>query len=228
MPAWAKDINDAVRTDADGTRWVPPRWVQTYPDPAGALVRFQFRPDREQVPARVRVALYLPEVRRVVVSDAIATAPYLTDLILDLSDDNTASLAVAPKRRVTLVFGLLLENAAGLAVALALTIVLELVVIAACLWFRKGEPVKRLDRTVILGNLITVPLVWFVSVYDKVEPTAFGWPILFILAELSAALFEGWLYYRIARIPFDTALVWSLLANGATFLVGCCLVAFTI
>jgi hypothetical protein len=76
-------------------------------------------------------------------------------------------------------------------------------------------------------RVITVPLVWFVSVYGKVE-LAPNWQVPFLLAEVAAAAFEGWLYYRLARVPLPTALTWSALANGVTLLVGCCLVAFTV
>jgi hypothetical protein len=126
------------------------------------------------------------------------------------------------------VLGLLGENISSLGLALLVTVVLELVVVAVCAWLRKGGRVPRLYRTVVLGNLITVPLVWFVSVYGKVELGPGGWPVAFLLAEVAAAAFEGWLYYRITRIHLSTGLLWATLANGATLLVGCCLAAFTL
>jgi hypothetical protein len=227
---WVKDIDRTALADEDGSRWVPPqRWAAycLVPDAGPGIVTFYFRPDREPVPPRVRVALYLADENQVVVTNAVQTRPYITELTLDLQPDDTASLVATSGRPMMRVLGVLRENITSLLLAVVVTIVLELLVIGACAWFRKGSPVRRLFGTVVLGNLVTVPLVWFVSVYGKVELES-SWPVPFLFAELAATAFEGWLYYRIGRIPLPTALLWSALANWVTLLVGCCLVAFTV
>jgi hypothetical protein len=196
--------------------------------PAGGLVAFHFRPDREPVPFRVRVALHLPQEQRVVVTTAAPTRPYVTELTVDLAADGTGSLEVTPRWPVTVVLGVLSKHVPALGLALLATVVLEVLVVAACAWIWKRDRDDRLYGAVVLGNLITVPLVWFVSIYGKVELTPGGWPVAFLLAELTAAAFEGWLYYSIAKVPIHTGLIWSALANGVTLLARCCLVAFTV
>jgi hypothetical protein len=224
--SWLKDIDRAALTDPDGTRWVPP-WVHgVNSDVRPGTVTFRFR--GRSVPERVRVAFYFPDEERIVLTDEAPAQSYLTDLAADLSSGGTATLRPIPKSPVTLVFGILGENLGSLALALLVTVILELLVIAACAWLRPVARVRRLYLAVLLGNLITVPLVWFASVYAKVEPTPLGWGQMFLLAEVCAAVFEGWLYTRLARVPFPKALLWSGLANGLTLLVGCFLVAFTL
>jgi hypothetical protein len=228
-PLW-KEIDHAALTDPDGTRWVPPKNYSVNPTVGPGIVTFRIRPEREPVPARVRVAFYLTDEKRVVLTDESPTRPYLTELAADIAPDGTATLRPTPTWSVTLVLGVLGENLRALPLALAATVALELPVVAVCAWWggKWRHTLRRLLFAVVLGNLITVPLVWFASVYAKVGATLVPWPLLFLVAELWAVTFEGWLYSRIAAVPFATTLNWSALANGLTLLVGCCLVAFTL
>lgn len=225
---WVKKIACTARSDLNSGSWKPTTWFGYYQDTGRGVATFPFRPNRGPVPTHVRVALYFPEEQRVVVTNAVPTRPYITELTVDLLPDGTASLGVTPRWPVAVVLDIFKENAPYPVFALLLTVILELLVVAACAWFGKGLIVPRLYGVVVFGNLTTVPLVWLMSVAAKIQLVPGGWPALFILAELTATAFEGWLYYRIARFPFSTGLIWSSLANSVTFLVGCGLVAFTV
>jgi hypothetical protein len=228
--AWLKSMHRTTFTDPDGTSWVP-RWMHgggETPDSSHFQVSFGFRSGRESVPPRVRLALYLREEKRVVLTNPAPTRPYITNLTLEIAPDGSASLQERPVRPVIEVLNVLDDNLSSLVYALLATVPLELLIVIVCALIRKGTPIDRLFWAVVLGNLITVPFVWFVSVYAKVESPTMSWRTPFYLAEIAAILFEGWLYNRIARVPLGIALLWSLIANAVTFLIGCGLVAFTI
>lgn len=99
--------------------------------------------------------------------------------------------------------------------AAAITLVLELIV--ASLFFRRLGKSCWLLLLVVLGNVITLPIVWFVfpalglgSVGTTVAAELFAW-----LAE-TVILFIG----SLGRLPLRHALVISLVMNLASFWVG--------
>jgi hypothetical protein len=228
--AWLKSMDRAAFTDRDGTSWVP-SWEhggRAIPDSSHCQVIFLFRSTREPVPPRVRLALYLREEQRVVLTNPAPTRTYISNLTLEIAPDGSASLQERPVNPVKEVLGVLEDNISSLVYALLATVPVELLIVIVCGLIRKGTPIGRLSGAVVLGNLITVPLVWIVSVYAKVETPTMAWGSPFYLAEIAAIFFEGWLYNRIARVPFGMALLWSLIANAVTFLIGCGMIAFTV
>lgn len=99
--------------------------------------------------------------------------------------------------------------------AVAITLVLELIV--ASLFFRRLGKSCWLLLLVVLGNAITLPIVWFVfpvlglgSVGTIVAAELFAW-----LAE-AGILFAG----SLGRVPLKHALVIALAMNLASFWVG--------
>lgn len=99
--------------------------------------------------------------------------------------------------------------------AVAITLVLELIV--AALFFRRLGKSCWLLLLVVLGNVITLPIVWFVfpvlglgSVGTIVAAELFAW-----LAE-AGILFVG----SLGRLPLKHALVISLIMNLASFWIG--------
>lgn len=97
-------------------------------------------------------------------------------------------------------------------IAFILTIVIELILASAVIFAFKLK--KKTLLYVLLANLVTIPVVWFVI-------PVFQLNTLFIpLAELFAFGFEGWFFYRFAKIKKSRAFVLSFIINLFSYLAG--------
>jgi len=97
-------------------------------------------------------------------------------------------------------------------VALALTIPIELLVAGIFFKIRK-QPYKAI--ILITANLITLPIVWFVFPFIRLE----GFVVIF-LGEVFALLFETWFIQRnYENISYMTSFWLSLSMNLASFLI---------
>jgi hypothetical protein len=97
--------------------------------------------------------------------------------------------------------------------ALFSTIIIEALVIAALCYFFKKD--FRIVVVSVLGNICTVPYVWFVF------PTLFWYSsgLILISGESFAFLFEAILYKYLGKLSWKMALLFSLLANAASYLL---------
>jgi hypothetical protein len=95
--------------------------------------------------------------------------------------------------------------------AFGLTLLVELPIAAAMLAPVEPRPLRRV-AAVVVANLATHPLVWFLF-----PGLALGWPARFALAELWALGAEAAVYRTIwPALRFRRALLISLAANGAS------------
>ncbi len=88
--------------------------------------------------------------------------------------------------------------------ALALTLIVEAVVLAAC---SRGSARGRLVRTSLFVNLLTHPLANLLLT---------GGTLSFVVVESGVIVAETLLYADLERCGARRALLWSLIANGAT------------
>jgi hypothetical protein len=189
----------------------------------------QFNYFRAGYPPRVRLAVYFPGEDRLFITDEAPTGHYITDLTADLAEDGGGTLIDSSPGSLGTVLGVLGENLGALGIALPLTCIIELAVLALCAriarqWNRMG----RLVGLCVLGNLLTLPVVWFCWVFAKVELDVERALLVFLFAELAAVTFEGWLYAKAGGVRPGQALLWSFLANAASVLFGCCLVGLPV
>jgi len=108
--------------------------------------------------------------------------------------------------------------------ALGLTLLLELPLVLV--WsFVARLSFKRMLWAGLIGNLISLPLVWFVTVGCEFE-FGLSWTSLtfFGLAEAAAVLFEGSLYIRLGGAPKIPAYIFSFGANALTMCTGVLLI----
>jgi hypothetical protein len=118
--------------------------------------------------------------------------------------------------------------------AFALTIVIELPVVAACCAaIDGGQQVTR--RAGVVGtplrvagvafafNLVSHVLLWFV-VFPGLSRTM-GWIPALLIAETAVVVGEGRALVSAARVPFPDAVAVSACANGASVLAGLVLTA---
>lgn len=98
--------------------------------------------------------------------------------------------------------------------ALLFSVVVEgLVILFLCVLLKKD---KKLVLIEALGTLCTIPYVWFVF------PTVFWYSATSALymGEGFAFLFEAMLYKVLGKLSWREALLFSLLANAASFFLG--------
>ncbi len=98
--------------------------------------------------------------------------------------------------------------------ALIFSIVIEsFVVFVLCLIFKQD---KRGVLIAVLGTFCTIPYVWFVF------PTLFWYSssIIIYLGEGFAFLFEAILYKMLGKLRWKYAILFSLLANFASYFLG--------
>ena len=97
-------------------------------------------------------------------------------------------------------------------IALAITIPIELLVAGIFLKMRK-QPYKAI--IIITANLITLPIVWFVFPFIRLD----GFAVIF-LGEIFALLFETWYIKKnCENMPYITSFWLSLSMNLASFLI---------
>jgi hypothetical protein len=98
--------------------------------------------------------------------------------------------------------------------SLLFSVVVEsIVVLLLCNYFKRD---KRIAFLAGLGTMLTIPYVWFVF------PTIFWFSsVLSIsLAEGFAFVFEAMLYKFLGKVTWKQAIIFSLLANGASYFLG--------
>ena len=98
--------------------------------------------------------------------------------------------------------------------SLVFSVVVEsLVVWILCILFKKD---KRIFLVAVLGTLCTIPYVWFVF------PTLFWHSSITIIlfGEGFAFLFEALLYKILGKLSWKEALIFSFLANIASYFLG--------
>jgi hypothetical protein len=103
---------------------------------------------------------------------------------------------------------MLFLKAAGITISLEM-----LLALALCRGLR--IPIKIL-YSVLLGNMISLPIVWFVF------PLLNNFSAVVIASELFAFIFEAYVIYWFNRkvIVFKTALILSFVLNSSSFLAG--------
>ena len=98
--------------------------------------------------------------------------------------------------------------------ALGLTLIIESMVTLAFLFITKISP--KVLTSVIIANLISLPIVWFVF-----PPTSNDLLVIF-LAELFAVVFEGYFihFFNKKTISLKKSFALSILMNLASFFIG--------
>jgi hypothetical protein len=228
--AWVKEFDRKTLVDEDGNHWGPlyrPHIAGQTSPLRSDTVSYSFRYGRP--PERVRLLVYLPDEKRFFVTNEAPTQSYYSDLTADLSTDGTASLKPSTNNALMLIVGVLRDKWPVFLVAFFLTLAIELPILAICAG-RGGrrEVVWPLLGWAVLANLLTLQAVWLVTVGCKVAGSPDLWFPVFLCCEVAAACFEGWFYARFVGVRLGQALLWSGIANAASFLVGCGLTGLTV
>lgn len=168
------------------------------------------------LPKEFRLAVYLPGRDQLFVSNAVTREELYASYQLELAEDGTARLAEnTPLLQRPYVAGVLL--------ALLFSLAIELVV--GYLFVRLTHSPRRALWGVLVGNLLTVPLLWYL-VEAAFRYDAFL--LVLALAEVGVVVVEGALIVGFTRREMRPARAFamSLLMNAASFIIGTPLVVF--
>lgn len=99
--------------------------------------------------------------------------------------------------------------------ALLITIILEL--IAALIYLRKNTKYKNILKTIIVANLISLPIVWFIIPQLTTIILLRG-----VFSELFAFLFEAIIIYYLNQkyLTLKQSVILSLIMNASSFIIG--------
>lgn len=162
------------------------------------------------LPERFRLAVYLPGHDPLFISNPVTRTALDSVYRLDLGGDGSARLV----ENTSL---LRQSHAGGALAALLLSLVIELA--AGYAYVRLTHSPRRALWGVLLGNLLTVPILWFL-VSASFARGAFS--LTLALSELGAVIVEGALIAGLTRgqMPPARAFSMSLLLNVVSFILG--------
>jgi hypothetical protein len=168
------------------------------------------------VPERFRLAVYLASTDRLFISNPVTRTAWYSSYRLDLAEDGSARLVetTALLRR---------SHLGGAVVALLLSLLIELAV--GYVFVRLTHSPCRALLGVLIGNLLTVPILWF-AVAVAFPGGAFL--LTLALAEVAAVVVEGGIIAGLTRGQMRPAKAFamSLLLNVISFVLGVPLLAF--
>ncbi len=166
------------------------------------------------LPERFRVAAYLPGEGRTYLTDAAERRAMHERYAVTLAADGTGALRSNPLPIIGRNWSL-----GGMVVALALTLAVELLVIAG--YTRLAHiAARRLLIVGLIANGLSLPCVWLLSGMGYVMAGVEAGLTALVVAEGLAWLVETVIYIVAGRLSLGRALVLSLAANAASVIVG--------
>ena len=172
------------------------------------------------IPKRFRVAVYLPSKGRIFLTNEAHTHPLLNRFHVDLAPDGTAALT-RDESGQWLADGLVGLVQGGMLIALATTLVVELLVVVLMVTgLKKRQLLVRMAVTCLCVNLLTLPFLWVVCSIGFWMLGLWAGMVLLAVQELVIVLLEGLAYGTVGRLGWKRALAVAFLANGASFLLG--------
>lgn len=217
MGALLPGLTEAVAAENSGQVW-------TYADyrwgGSGVNGRVDFNGFYGQIPKSFRLAVFLPSMDKVFLTNEVKTHPLLTRYKVNLSTDEMSTLQRDESGR-WIADRLIALTSRGMPFALTITLALELaVVVVMVLAKNKRECMKRMLMTCLGMNLITLPALWVICL---VSFWMFGLRIglmILLIQELIVVLIEAGAYATIGRLGWKPAVAVSLAANATSFFVG--------
>jgi len=163
------------------------------------------------LPSKFKLAVYLPSEEEVYLSQEISRENFRSTFEADLiSGGNINIVETTPFLK-----GDFVRNLIPFGFALFITLILELFVAYIFLLIIRFS--KQVLIHVLIANVITLPIVWFVFPLLKIE-----FFMILILAEIFALAFEAYfLYWRNkGKLPLGKSFLLSILMNLASLFVG--------
>ncbi|MDD5145697.1 MAG: hypothetical protein PHF44_02555 [Candidatus Pacebacteria bacterium] len=169
-----------------------------------------------------KIAVYIPSLDKTFVSDAI-TREYLghygskTQTVYDVNISKDDSVVVIENNNNGGNSIFAEEFLLPILAAFLLTFISEAVVLLIFVLVKKLPKITFL--ALLIGNLLSVPFVWFVNI-------KLIFPYLLLITEIVAIVFEAWLLKIFGKkmLSWKLVLLISFLMNAGSFFVGYCLI----
>lgn len=161
------------------------------------------------LPSEFRLAIYLPSQDKVYLSAEVTRKNFRSTFEAELLPDGNINL-----QETTHLQTAKNKNIQNFVIALILTLILELVV--ALIYVSSTKIAKKVLISVLVANVISLPIVWFVFPMLKVIPFSNLW------GEIFAFVFEGYFIHLLNKevISLKKSFVLSILMNLASLIIG--------
>ncbi len=157
-----------------------------------------------------RLAVYLPSQDKVYLSTEVTRENFRSTFEANLLSDGSINL----QETTPFVQNNSAKNIRSFFIALILTLILELIV--ALIYVSSTKIYKKSLISVLIANVISLPIVWFVFPLLKIIPLAI------LLGEIFAFVFEGYFIHLLNKdiLPLKKSFVLSILMNLASLIIG--------
>ena len=140
-----------------------------------------------RIPEKFRLAVYLPSQDKVYLSDEVKRENFRSTFNANLFPDGTIIL----QETTPFIQSDLVRSIKPFFIALALTLILELAV--ALVFLSIAKIPKHVLVSVLIANIISLPIVWFVFPLLNIIPLAI------LLGEIFAFVFESYFIYSLNK-----------------------------
>jgi hypothetical protein len=196
-------LNLSIYDQSKDCYWRP-SWLAWGDKCTDSNCRFTYHP-----PYTFRLAVYIPSQDKVYISETVFKKNFYSTFEARLTGDDSIDM----KETTAFMNSDIARNFKYFFLALFLTIVLESVI--AWERVRKQKNPKRIISCVIIANMISLPIVWFVF------PLLVFAPIAVILGEIFAFAFEGiFIHYTNKDYPLAKSMLLSLIMNAVSLFIG--------
>lgn len=142
----------------------------------------------------------------------------MTSLLVDFSSSGEEARVVKLRGRTNRLFAAIIFPLAFIA-----NMMIELLAAIILAYFAFKVKIKKIIAPILLGNLITHPLVYFAPLFFNFESAfmiALGMDIIILVSEAFAVVFESFLMARMAKIKWIHAVWISFIINLISLFIG--------
>lgn len=161
------------------------------------------------LPSQFRLAVYLPSQDKVYLSAEVTRENFRSTFEANLLSDGNINL----QETTPFTQSNFARNIRNFFFALILTLILELIV--ALIFLSIAKISKKVLISVLVANIISLPIVWFVFPLLKIIPLAI------LLGEIFAFVFEGYFIHLLNKeiISLKKSFILSILMNLASLII---------
>ncbi len=191
--------------------WTPQKWAWGG-DCSNGTCHFTYF-----IPSKFRIAVYLPSQNKTYLSPEVRRKNFRSTFEADLLPNGTIVV-----RETTPFFQTIISrNIRNFLIALVITLILEPIIAIGYIRLKKNR--KKLVTTILLANVISLPVVWFVFPLLKLNEL-----VIIALGEIFAIVFEGCFIHLLNKsaLTLKESLKISVSMNLISFIVGTLIFAF--
>ena len=158
-------------------------------------------------PSEFKLAVYVPSLDKVFISNEISRTNFNSNYEVTLNSDSSAKIyETTPLIKNDLI--------SSFVKALIITLIIELLV--ALIYLSIFRLPKKILISVLIGSLITLPIVWFIFPLIKIIP------LVIIFSEIFAIVFEAYFIYYLNKqeITLKKSFILATIMNLASLIIG--------